>query len=305
MRYSRVLFFGSSMLLAAVLHAGQYEKISPEWAEKWREDLTFALEKLPEVHANLYHRLGRDELEGAVVQLGARVPSMTHYEIIVELARIIASVEDGHTRLTIPQGPGVDFFQGHSKTPPPNHPQMVFRQYPIRLYLYSDGLFVQRVGKEHARLSGARVLKIGTMSAEGAIEAVAPVVQRDNELQLENLLPTRLVMPEALLTTWNGRPSSWRPPRGRRYVELAPLPGGESVDWVDARTDSTPSYLRDPTDNFWFEYLEDTRTVYFQYNEVYDKEDESIPEFADRLFGFIEENPVDKLVIDLRFNPGW
>ena len=304
MRYSRVLFFGSSMLLAAVLHAGQYEKISPEWAEKWREDLTFALEKLPEVHANLYHRLGRDELEGAVVQLGARVPSMTHYEIIVELARIIASVEDGHTRLTIPQGPGVDFFQGHSKTPPPNHPQMVFRQYPIRLYLYSDGLFVQRVGKEHARLSGARVLKIGTMSAEGAIEAVAPVVQRDNELQLENLLPTRLVMPEALLTTWNGRPSSWRPPRGRRYVELAPLPGGESVDWVDARTDSTPSYLRDPTDNFWFEYLEDTRTVYFQYNEVYDKEDESIPEFADRLFGFIEENPVDKLVIDLRFNPG-
>ena len=312
MRYSSLLLV-STLLLPGVLHAKQLEKVSPEWAEKWREDLSFVLEKLPEAHANLYHRTSREELESAVAQFGARVPSMTHYEIIVELARIIASVEDGHTRLTIPQDPGISFFQGHSKTPPPDHPQMVFRQYPIRLYLYSDGLFVQRVGEGNARLSGARVLRIGKMSAEEAIEAVAPIVQRDNELQLEHLLPTRLVMPEVLaargvVEDMERAPFVLETTAGETItVGLVPVPRGETVDWVDARSGSkrpTPLYLRDPSDNFWFEYLENARAVYFQYNEVYDKEDESIPDFADRLFGFIEENPVDKLVIDLRFNRG-
>lgn len=288
MRYSSLLLV-STLLLSGVLHAKKPEKVSPEWAEKWREDLSFVLEKLPEAHANLYHRTSREELESAVAQFGARVPSMTHYEIIVELARIIASVEDGHTRLTIPQNPGIDFFQGHSKTPPPDHPQMVFRQYPIRLYLYSDGLFVQRVGEGNARLSGARVLRIGKMSAEEAIEAVAPIVQRDNELQLEHLLPTRLVMPEVLaargvVEDMERAPFVLETTAGETItVGLVPVPRGETVDWVDARSGSkrpTPLYLRDPSDNFWFEYLENARAVYFQYNEVYDKEDESIPDLC-------------------------
>jgi hypothetical protein len=308
-----LLLLGTCLLFAANVEASPPETVSPEWAGKWREDLSFALEELPEAHANLYHTISREELESAIGQLSDRLSSMAHSEIVVELARIVASIGDGHTRLTIPQDPGIDFFQGHSKTPPPNHPEMIFRQYPIRLYIYSDGLFVERIGEELAPLVGARVRRIGKMSADEAIEAVSPVVQRDNDRQLENLLPTRLVMPEMLaargvIEDMDRAPFVLEKTDGETTtVELAPVPRGEAVRWVDARSGTekpTPLYLRDRDDNFWFEYLEDGRTVYFQYNEVYDKEDETIPQFADRLFRFIDENPVDKLVIDLRLNPG-
>ncbi|MCH7548076.1 MAG: hypothetical protein IH969_00825 [Candidatus Krumholzibacteriota bacterium] len=305
------------------LHA---ETVSPEWAVKWQEDLAFVSKKLPESHADLFHAMTPEEFSAAVTALSARVPTMSHHEIVVELAVIVALVRDGHTRLTLPMVEGTGFFRGHSKTPAPKDPALLFHHYPIRLYIYSDGLFVERIsaelgGKDKA-LTGARVRRIGTMSAEEAMAAVSPVVQRDNEAQVKHLLPSRLVVPEILaargviddmdravfvLETRDGK---------EHTLALAPVPDGTEVEWVDAREDAygdaredahgddTPLYLRDRRSNYWFEYLPGERTVFFQYNEVYDMDDESIADFAVRMTEFIDSHEVDRLVIDLRFNPG-
>jgi tetratricopeptide (TPR) repeat protein len=81
------------------------------------------------------------------------------------------------------------------------------------------------------------------------------------------------------------------------------LPG-----WVDARdaaTQPTPLWLKDPENLYWFEYMEDSRTVYVQYNGVANKENgESIADFSKRLFAFVEGHPVDRLILDLRNNGG-
>jgi hypothetical protein len=56
--------------------------------------------------------------------------------------------------------------------------------------------------------------------------------------------------------------------------------------------------------NYWFEYLSDRKTVYFQFNRVLDAEKESLAQFTDRLFRFIGEKDVERLVIDMRWNNG-
>ena len=53
-----------------------------------------------------------------------------------------------------------------------------------------------------------------------------------------------------------------------------------------------------------FEYLEDQNAVYLLYQEVQSIEGDPIDEFADRLFAFIEENNVERLIIDVRNNGG-
>ena len=74
--------------------------------------------------------------------------------------------------------------------------------------------------------------------------------------------------------------------------------------WVDARGDGAPLWLRDATNRFWFEYLSDTRTVYVEYAQVADKENETVEAFAERLFAFVADHPVDRFVLDLRRNRG-
>jgi hypothetical protein len=82
----------------------------------------------------------------------------------------------------------------------------------------------------------------------------------------------------------------------------------DAVDWVDARDASdkaTPLWLKgDVRKSYWFEYLEEKRTVYFRFNEILNKKEESIFTFADRLSDFIADNDVNLLVVDLRWNDG-
>jgi tetratricopeptide (TPR) repeat protein len=85
---------------------------------------------------------------------------------------------------------------------------------------------------------------------------------------------------------------------GQRFSKLP--------NWIDARNTSlpTPLWLKSPENYFWFEYVEDSRTVYVQYNEVANKTDESVADFSKRLFAFVDTHPVDRFVLDLRWNTG-
>jgi hypothetical protein len=93
-------------------------------------------------------------------------------------------------------------------------------------------------------------------------------------------------------------PSVAPPPRPTR-----PRPAGwiSLPDTVDA---PMPLYLRNCDVPYWFEYLPDSRAVYFQFNGVADQPRESLADFSARLFTFIDNHDVTKLIIDLRWNGG-
>ncbi|HRH42657.1 MAG TPA: S41 family peptidase, partial [Pyrinomonadaceae bacterium] len=65
-----------------------------------------------------------------------------------------------------------------------------------------------------------------------------------------------------------------------------------------------PLYLKKLNPNYWFEYLPETKTVYFQFNQIVNDKTESLAAFSERLFKFISENGVEKLVVDMRWNNG-
>ena len=114
----------SYLLISAILVTSNTalafaEPISPEWVTRWEEDLDFAALEFPEKHAGLYHAMSQAEFEAELAALKSRLPELSHTEIIVELTRIVAAVEDGHTRLTLPLDPEAGFFRGHSSTPEP------------------------------------------------------------------------------------------------------------------------------------------------------------------------------------------
>ncbi len=300
------------VILVLVTNTVHAEPVSAQWTQKWRQDIEFVRETLPEKHADLFHAMTPEAFNTALDQLSATVSVSEHHELVVGLAEVVAMVHDGHTRLTMPWVEGTGFFGGHSSTPPPHDPALQFHHYPIRLYRYSDGLFVQRIHSADAVYAGARVVRIGNKSAEEALALVYRVTQRDNDMQLDLLAPSRLVTPEVLhalgiIEDRATAPFVLETADGARHtLRLSPVPEGEIVEWVEARdpASTVPLSLRDIETNFWFEHLSEHRTVYFQYNEVYNRDEETIADVAVRLTDFISANNVERLVIDLRHNPG-
>jgi len=176
--------FHPLLLLVLVLLSGLTalaQETSQSEAARWREDLRTLAEEMPKHHRNLFHTMTREQFEAAVRSLDERIPSLARHQIIVAMARIVAMVGDGHTNIA-----------------PTRDPKIGFRAYPVRLYLFKDGLYIRAAARTLADSVGARVVKIGNASAEAAVVAARAIIGRDNEMDVKFFAPFLLAMPEVL-----------------------------------------------------------------------------------------------------------
>jgi tetratricopeptide (TPR) repeat protein len=269
--------------------------------EQWRNDLRYFAEQMPKVHKNLFHTMTQEQFAAAVRKLDEQIPSLNHDEMIVGFARIVAMVRDGHTSLW-----------------PTYNPSIGFHLYPLHLYFFKDGLFVRSADPAYSSVVGGRVLRIGQLTADQAYARVAEIVNRDNDMTVRNTTAEWLTIPEVLhglgiisdvndasfLVDQQGAPVE---------IHVKPVAWETAIDamhqhrWADARdhaANPVPLYLKDPRNNYWFEYLKDSRIVYVQYNAVQNKPEESVADFFKRVFQFVDANPVDKFILDIRLNGG-
>lgn len=282
--------------------------VNPAEASLWQEDLRFMAERMPKRHINLFHTMKPENFEAAIKSLHERIPQLARHEIIVEMARIVAMVGDGHTILRLA-----------------HEPQARFHTLPINLYFFEDGLFVRSANREHTGLVGARVVRIGNVSVEEATARARNLVGRDNEMDVKFFAPYLLIKPEILhaLKISNDLETiqltiekegkqqivSIKPTNPTEVKELNDTDTSwlNEPDWTDMRDGATvpsPLWLKDVENKFWYEYLPDSKTIYVQINEIGNKKEESLAAFSKRLFAFVEANPVEKMILDLRLNRG-
>src|SRR3954451_15548937 len=141
-------------------------------ATDWKSDLDLLRREVPKMHPNAFHATTREAFDAAVEKLKSDAPSLPPHVVVAEIARIVASIGDGHTRLTLPVDPNSGFFLGHTTTPLPADDALRFHPLPVRFYRYADGLFVTEA--ENVALRRRRVVRIGNMPADEAIAAMMP-----------------------------------------------------------------------------------------------------------------------------------
>jgi hypothetical protein len=289
--------------LASAVSATELAQLSPE---QWRHDLKVLAEGVPRLHPNPFHAVTEATWKAAIADLDASIPRLTANQILVRLMAIVAMIGEGHTSLN-----------------PLYRPELKFHYLPIRAELFADGLYVRQADPAHASAVGAKILTVGRLPAEQAIELVSTVVSHDNASGARNATPLLLVLPEVLNGLGiaddpaaipfglerDGHPitvtlhsAGVLEPHGHGPLGSA-LP---SDGWVDARPLKAPLplYLRQPSKLYWSEYLPESRVYYVQYNAVHDQPGEPIESFFPRIIAEAEHSEASKLVIDVRANGG-
>jgi len=234
----------------------------------WREDLRAIASELPRRHKNAFFRATRASFDSAVAQLDADIPSLRRDQVIVGLMRIVAMLNDAHTVLPVEIGDRV-----------------AFHGFPIRLHLFTDGLFVQAASPEYRSLVGARVVQLGPVSAQAAMDSVAHIVPHENEFWVKERGPFLLAVAEvdyalglsdnaasiALVVERDGKRDTVRVKAGAVVNAQGHGPPVSTQNWVDMRDASAnadPLWQQHPRDVYWMEYLTDSRTVYVGYRAV-------------------------------------
>ena len=304
--------FLSSLLFSAVVLTATSQAFAQKalTAQKWQEDLRYLQEVITSERSNLFHVINQDEFEQAVNQLHDKIPTMQRHEIIVGFARVVAMFRIGHTNLPI-----LPWRRNHD-------PSIGFHRFPLLVYLFPDGVYVRSAKEKYREAVGGRVLRLGKLPIEEALEAVRPVVPWENEQYFRSTVPYYLSCPEVLHASGVIKNLDKAPlvieKDGKEQTiwleaeEAGRFPGDYGIvrlgdGWVDARqfaTEQTPLWLKKLDRKFYYEYLTDSKTVYVRHSRVRDESDETIAAFFEKVFRFIDENDVEKLVLDLRLNGG-
>jgi tetratricopeptide (TPR) repeat protein len=262
--------------------------------EGWRYDLQFLARELKRLHYTLRQQPAHPEIDAFVSKLHQEIPQLSDRQIEAGLMKLMRMAGDGHTSLM------------------PLYARREGRQaVPVQFYLFAEGLFITTAAPEFAELAGAQVLRVGSQSIEETLAALDPVISRDNEMWVKFMGPILLRYPQllnglGLLAKPDQLPLTIKDAAGlERAVEL-PI-GGYDVNakWATARAQTTtPLYLKNRETSYWYEFLPESRTVFFQYNAVRNDPQAPFDMFCEQLFKFIDEHPVERLIIDLRWNGG-
>ncbi|HJQ35333.1 MAG TPA: hypothetical protein VJ866_24490 [Pyrinomonadaceae bacterium] len=291
--------FVAAEMVKAFLSSDEYKARfgapPPLGAERWRQDLQVLATQLPLLHKNAFFHVSPAEFEQAVADLDRDIPSLQDHEIVVRLMRIVALVGDSHTSL----------YTGSS-------PEQ-FKTYPLKLYQFGDGLYATAAAAPYGDVLGARLARIGETDAQQAYASSGDLVPHENGQWLKALVPALLASPEALHAQhflpdlYTGH-FVFQDASGREFaVDMAPVSARENVDWValpDPVQTPAPSYRKHPELNYWFEYLPDSQTLFFQYNKCQNAPGMPFTQFMQTMFASAASQQVARVVVDLRNNTG-
>jgi hypothetical protein len=275
----------------------------------WRLDIEAVERAIREFHPRPFRTTSAADFQKHYETLVADVPELSDREVIVRLAALVALIDDGHTRLSIPrQHPEIGLEFGHSPTPGPEHEALEFPQLPLKFEKFDDGIFVIEARADLADLIGSRLVAIDDTGADEAFAAVQAITFAENT-QLEALMGVdRLTLPDALTAlgvSRGGREVTLTlasPDGGQLQRSITPMGSGPYA-WKDAfTTGSEPLRLRHAERKFWSQRVEDGNFVYMQMDEIAD-DDVSMAEFVTSTLQKAVEHDA-RLVIDIRNNFG-
>jgi hypothetical protein len=266
--------------------------------DRWQEDIDYFARELPAKQKDFFTLMSQDRFEREVTELKRQAPQLSDPEILFELMRIVAGLGVVHTSVA---------FESTTET-------IALHSYPIRMQWFSDGLAVVAAAPECREALGCRVVRIGSMTPEQVEVAVAPFIAHENDAYLHVQSPRYMTRVELM------RHENIAAPSGRLRFTCAKAGGGEfTLEIAPESSGKTSRKLVDASDSlhltkefchkhpkafYWYEYLPDTQTLYIQYNKCHDEPGNPFENFTRNLFAFADSRPVQRVIMDLRFNGG-
>jgi hypothetical protein len=282
---------------------GQDKTITPD---EWEEDLQFVIEKIKQTHPQPFFKIAEDSFVMATKNFSDNIPKLSDNEIVAGLLHLTSLLEDGHTRL-------------HGKN-------LTKLWFPIRITEFRDGFYITVVPRKHVEVIGAKVLKIGNYSTDVAFEKIKAITPSDNKYSQSYYAPIFVMMSSIMkglhiiddptkldlqieidgkiselsivATNYNSdNDFTW-------FWLFNGVPDTNYVRFIDLNRKELPLVYKNLEQYYWFEYLEEYKTVYMCFNLCMDSENEKFFDFCHRLWDFVENKDVDRLIIDLRNNIG-
>lgn len=259
----------------------------------WEEDLDYLTSNLERKHKNLYHTISKEDFKYEVKKLRDSFGDLSNIGRFIEIKKLVARIGDGHTsiRYDIP-----------------------LNWFPVGLYPFDDGLYVIAASKEHEELLGKRLTKVGGVDIRKVYESMKDMISHDNDVDLKTEFPFIVKCADFLnyygyIDNISEGNFTFESTDGKEInINLKSYFHKDPIEMVSLEEKNPLSgkllYTQNIKEPYWYKYLEDEKTIYFNYNRCVVDKNKPIKEFTNELLSFIDKNQVEKFVFDIRNNGG-
>lgn len=279
--------------------------------EQWRTDLAQMSTAIKDIHFKPFAEVSEADFDTAVVELSDAIPEMSDKAIIASMAKIVASIHDGHTRLHLPrQFPelALEAEIGHSGTAPPYFDELKFQQLPVSFELFEDGLFITGATTAFTHSIGREVVAVGDVSADKAIDLAKTTSFHENDNRANLIAPNRLALPEVLQALGIIKPDEQVSilTRDKNSIEeritLPSMSTGSGP--LSSGANQSVLWLKNRDQHEWYEVLPSQDAIYVQVNQFAESPPRPYGSFVAETLAAAREAEVSRFIIDLRHNTG-
>lgn len=273
-----ILIAGNSMSCNSQTSSGKGGWIGD--AEEYRNTISSR-------HKNPFTKISREQFNQKIDSLIAVAPQLSKEKFIVELFKINSQIEDEHTILF-----------------PDNEMEL-----PFKFELFDEGMTIVASDSANQSFLLNRIVSINNIPWSRIDSLYRTLIKRDNSSYIKFFEAyyfnnVDLLKGLDIVNNTSGIPFQFISPSGDTINEVInAIRKVPNETWIYAKPyKNLLAYTK--KNNYWYQYDENIKALYFNYRHCSEDENESFRSFNKKLFETIELVKPEKLILDFRFNGG-
>lgn len=257
--------------------------------EKWEKDLNYLKEAYPNKHVNAFFKISEDEFNNKIETLKSNINNLSDEEVENGIYEIVASIGDAHSTA----------YRNYDY------------RFPLNFYFFGEDLYLINTSDEYKQALYCKLESVDGMDIREIEEKLRPLTVQANEANIKKSMLGFFCRPDILkgagiIDDENSATFTFINNQGTAIsIEVEAEDNTDGIIMDDPEDESNALYRQHYDLKYWYKYLEDSKILYFKYNEC-SKYSESgdLKDVIDEVNNYIDNEEIDKIVIDMRDNPG-
>lgn len=257
---------------------------------KWESDLVLLKQELLKKDIGLRNnpvlaKIYRDKMDQVIGNLHQL---RNDDQVKVEVSKAIAAIGQLHT------------FLGFE----------IDKVLPFELFMDGESLYITGTLMDYNQTLFTRLVEINHYPVSKIIEQLSEVIPVDNEVGLKVMIPSYIRLPSVLYGLGvlknkdEAKLTFEKEDRSRitmtvKFVSVS----DNNLQIVNPEAEKM-IFMKHRKKNYGFSYLSDEQALYIAYNHCQEDPTYSMELFSQEILQSIRENPIQRIIIDLRENPG-
>ncbi len=272
------------ILIAAALQVFTQEKDK----DLWLQDLEAYKTGLEQKHINVYNKISAAEFDSELELIKSSLDTKTDFQVIMDLMRLTRKIGDGHTAISLRN--------------------METHNFPFEIQQFENDWRIVKIAKPFGHLLGTKLIAVDGTPISFAAQKLSEVAQyvenpHSKIIRTVQYFPISEILFELDLIKQKDKATfTFKKDDGTVFTETISLSDNDEFEELSISVPEIKKPEETPFEDFWYAPISGTDGLYIHFESY--PPFEKMMKIAEEMVGYIFQNNIRELVIDLRNNGG-